>query len=203
MRQKPGAAQIGLEATGGYEHALWHHLHHAGHRVRQLPPAQVSAFARSLGGRAKTDAIDAGMIARFVQFRPTAGRLLPQENIRKLNGLTSKRRQLVTARKALLCQMKQTKDAGILTLGQDHMALLNRQIKIIEARIETLLKTHADLREKASLLRSIPGIGPVACSTILAQMPELGRLGDKSVAALAGGAPIKAFRHKPESQVSW
>jgi len=228
MRLEPGTAHIGLEATGGYEFALWHHLHHAGHSVRQLPPAQVNAFARSLGGRAKTDAIDASMIARFVQFkafrhiarsrqyietpttlrcfarfkfksclnlnskrfRPTAGRILPQENIRKLNGLTSKRCQIINVRKALLCQMKQTKDADILALGQDHMALLNRQIKIVEKRIATLLETHADLQEKATLLRSIPGIGPVACSTILAQMPELGRLGDKTLAALAGVAPI-------------
>lgn len=187
---KKAAAQVGLEATGGYEHALWSRLHQGGHNVRQLPPAQVSAFARSLGGRAKTDVIDAGMIARFVQFRPTAGRLLPQENTRELKMLTSKRQQLVSTRKALLCQMQQTTDDAIKLLEQEHMALVLRQIKTLEARIQDLLKAHRDLHQRATLLRSIPGLGPVACSTILAQMPELGTLDQATVAALAGLAPI-------------
>jgi len=187
---KKGTTRIGLEATGGYEHALWNHLHQAGHTVRQLPPAQVSAFARSLGGRAKTDALDAQMIARFVQFRPSAGRILPQENIRKLSVLTAKRQQLVKARKSLSCQMQQTTDDAIAALEEEHMSLICRQIETIEARIQTLLETHSDLANRAALLRSIPGIGPVTCSTILAQMSELGTLDEGTVAALAGLAPI-------------
>jgi len=146
MGLKKGAVQLGLEATGDYEHALWSRLHKAGHNVRQLPPAQVSAFAKSLGGRAKTDALDADMIARFVQFRPTAGRLLPQENTRKLKMLTGKRRQLVNIKKALLCQMQQTTDDAILVLEKQHMALVLRQIKTLEARINDRIKAHPDLK---------------------------------------------------------
>lgn len=187
---KKGTARIGLEATAGYEHALWNHLHKAGHSVRQLPPAQVSAFAKSLGRRAKTDALDAQTISRFVQFRPTSGRSLPEENTRELKMLTAKRRQLVNTRKALMCQMQQTTDDAILLLEEEHMALVLRQIKTLEARIEDLLKAHPDLHRRAILLHSITGIGPVACSTILAEMPELGTLNEGTVAALAGLAPI-------------
>jgi len=145
--------------------------------VRQLPPAQVSAFAKSRGGRAKSDAIDAQVIAGFIRLRPLAGRVLPQESIRKLKMLTAKRRQMVTVKKALLCQMQQTTDDAILMLEDAHMALVLRQIKTLEARIEDLLKACPDLHNRAALLHSITGIGPVACSTILAEMPELGTLG--------------------------
>ena len=99
------AALVCFEATGGQEWRLWANLEDAGIRTRQLPPAQIKAFAASLGTRAKTDRIDAELIARFMAFRPDAGRNLPHEKLRLLRALTSKRGQLVEIRKRLLAQV--------------------------------------------------------------------------------------------------
>ena len=99
------AALVCFEATGGQEWRLWANLEDAGICTRQLPPAQIKAFAASLGTRAKTDRIDAELIARFMAFRPDVGRNLPHEKLRLLRALTSKRGQLVETRKRLLAQV--------------------------------------------------------------------------------------------------
>jgi transposase len=181
--------RIGLEATGGYEAPLWEALAEAGCAVRQLPPARVHAFARSRGRLAKTDGCDAATIAPFLADQPEAGRGLPEANIRQIKALTTKRRQLTEMRAALLCQMQQARDPGIQALDTAHLAFLDGQIADLLDRIETLITRDSDLSEKRSLLRSIPGIGPVVCSTLLADMPELGTLPPKAAAALAGLAP--------------
>ncbi len=190
LAQNRSLVRIGLEATGGYEWRLWAALDKAGFDVRQLAPAQVSAFAHACGGRAKTDVIDAHVIARLVQFRPDKGRRLPQENTRKLNALSAKRRQLVKMRSALNCQIAQHGDADVLTMDAALLALLKAQIKRLDQAIAALLAKDEALDLKSSLLRSIPGIGPVLCATLLGEMPEIGSLNDKTVAALAGLAPI-------------
>ena len=97
-------ARIGLEATDGYEMPLWEALHGAGLWVRQMPPARVHAFARASGRLARTDRIDAATIAAFTLQMPQAGRVLPPANTIGIKALTTRRRQLVVMRKALLCQ---------------------------------------------------------------------------------------------------
>ena len=99
-------AVVCFESTGGQEWQLWAFLETEGVAARQVPPAQVKAFAQSRGTRAKTDRIDAELIARFFAFRPEAGRSLPAEKIRLLRALTSKRAQLVEMRKRLLAQIR-------------------------------------------------------------------------------------------------
>ncbi len=94
-------AVVCFEVTGGQEWKLWAALEAAGVQARQLPSAQIKAFAASCGIRAKTDRIDAALIARFMAFRPTAGHRLPARNIRHLKALTTRRRQLVEMRKRL------------------------------------------------------------------------------------------------------
>jgi len=97
-------ARIGLEATDGYEMPLWEALRGAGLWVRQMPPARVHAFARASGRLARTDRIDAATIAAFTLQMPQAGRVLPPANTIGIKALTTRRRQLVVMRKALLCQ---------------------------------------------------------------------------------------------------
>lgn len=99
-------AIVCFEAIGGQEWRLWAALDAAGTEARQLPPAQIRAFAASRGTRAKTDRIDAELIAHFLAFRPDARRTLPSEKLRRLRALTSKRGQLVEIRKRLLAQIK-------------------------------------------------------------------------------------------------
>ncbi|MGL5009031.1 MAG: IS110 family transposase [Paracoccaceae bacterium] len=190
LRGLPGQPRIGLEATGGYEAGLWEALDRAGFDVRQLSPARVHAYARMRGRKAKTDAEDAVTIAAYLADQPDAGRALPCKAVRELKALSSKRRQLIAMRKALLCQMKQSCDAAIRALDQAHLELINAQIATLEARVETRIAENPDLARKARLLRSIPGLGPVACATLLAEMPELGTLDPKAPAALAGLAPF-------------
>lgn len=186
----PGNIVVALEATGGHEHKLWQRLHDAGYKVRQVNPARVRAFARSQGLLAKTDSLDAAVLARFIAVTPTAGRTLPPENIRKLSTLAAKRRQLVAMRKRLLCQMKGPGRELVSHLDEEHKAFLDRHIAALDQAIEEMKESDAGLDNKARLLRSIPGIGPVLSTTLLAEMPELGLCDDKQIAALAGVAPV-------------
>ena len=187
-------AAVCFEATGGQEWRLWVALEAAGVITRQLPPAQIKAFAASRGTRAKTDRIDAELIARFMAFRPEAGRHLPPAKLHLLRALTSKRGQIVETRKRLLAQIKAHGKLGTQDMFSDMDGelkdLLDRQITELELQIERAIATDAALVETASILRSIPGIGPVASTMLIAEMPELGLITGEQAAALTGLAPI-------------
>ena len=187
-------ALVCFEATGGQEWRLWAALDAAGIKTRQLPPAQIKAFAASRGTRAKTDRVDAELIALFMTFRPEAGRTLPHEKIRLLRALVSKRGQLVETRKRLLAQIKAHGKLGSANLfeaiDKELKALLDHQIAQLEARIEQTIATDERLARTADILRSVPGIGPVASTMLIAEMPELGQITGEQAAALTGLAPI-------------
>ena len=187
-------AIVCFESTGGQEWQLWTALEDAGVVARQVPPSQVKAFARSRGTRAKTDRIDAELIARFFAFRPEAGRSLPTKHLRLLRALTTKRAQFVEIRKRLLAQIRAHQKLGTADLFRDIdvdlRGHLDRLVAELESRISRLLESDPRLCETARLLRSVPGIGPVASSTLMAEMPELGTLTGEEAAALTGLAPI-------------
>lgn len=187
-------ALVCFEATGGQEWQLWAALDAAGIAARQLPPAQVKAFATSRGTRAKTDRIDAELIARFMAFRPDAGRTLPAQKLRLLRALTSKRSQLVETRKRLLAQIKARQKQGLgdpfEEMDDALRVLLGTQIAELESKIERLISADETLAETARILRSIPGIGPVVSTMLIAEMPELGQISGEQAAALTGLAPI-------------
>ena len=187
-------ALVCFEATGGHEWRLWASLEAAGIEARQLPPAQVKAFGRSRGTLAKTDRIDAELIARFMAFRPEAGRRLPSGKLRDLRALTTKRKQLVEMRKSARQQAKADLRNGtaepVEDLSGELLELLERQTAEVEERIGSLLANEAVLAETAAILQSVPGIGPVACAMLIAEMPELGRISGEQAAALAGLAPV-------------
>lgn len=187
-------ALVCFEATGGQEWRLWAALDAAAVTTRQLPPAQIKAFAASRGTRAKTDRIDAELIARFMAFRPDAGRRLPHEKLRLLRALASKRAQLVETRKRLLMQIKAHEKLSTADMfagmDGDLKAMLDRRIVELETRIERLITADDDLAKTALILRSVPGIGLVASTMLIAEMPELGQITEGQAAALAGLAPI-------------
>lgn len=191
---EPVSALVCFEATGGQEWRLWSALDAAGIATRQLPPAQIKAFAASRGTRAKTDRIDAELIARFMVFRPSAGRTLPHQKIRLLRALTSKRGQLVETRKRLLAQIKAHVKLGSVetfaNMDEELKGLLDRQIARLEAQIAHIIAADENLTTTADILRSVPGIGPVASTMLIAEMPELGQITGEQAAALTGLAPI-------------
>lgn len=127
-------------------------------------------------------------------FRPDAGRTLPHEKLRLLRALTSKRGQLVETRKRLLAQIKAHGRLGtadiFASIDDELKELLDRQITELESQIEQTIATDATLKETAAILRSVPGIGPVASTMLIAVMPELGQISGEQAAALTGLAPI-------------
>lgn len=194
IREMPGAIKVGFEATGGQEWVLWARLVEAEIEAVQLPPAQIKAFALSRGTRAKTDRIDAELIARFMLSRPEAGRTLPNESSRILRALTTRRAQIVDMRKRLSAQIaareKHDVPASVEGMDEDLKALLDTQIGDLERRIETVIAQDDSCAAKARLLRSIPGIGPVSAAMLIAELPELGRMTAGEAAAMTGLAPV-------------
>jgi transposase len=183
-----------FESTGGQEWQLWALLEAEGVTARQVPTAQVKAFAQSRGTRAKTDRIDAELIARFFAFRPEAGRSLPSEKLRLLRALASKRAQLVEMRKRLLAQIRAHQKLGTAAMFEDIDTELKHRIdsmiKELEDRITRAIASDDRLSETAGILRSIPGIGPVASTMLIAEMPEIGIITGEQAAALTGLAPV-------------
>ena len=194
IQQLSGSVKVGFEATGGHEWVLWTELVDAGIIAVQLSPAQIKAFALSRGTLAKTDRIDAELIARFMAFRPEAGRELPDENLRILRTLTTRRGQLVDMRKRLKAQIaarrKQGISADVETMDDELKEVLDTQIDQIERRIENVIAQVEPLAAKANLLRSIPGIGPVSAAMLIAELPELGRMTSGEAGAMTGLAPV-------------
>ena len=194
LAELEGEVRVGLEATGGYEAALWEAVEGSGFHVRQLAPSRVHAYARSVGRLTKTDRYDAVTIAAYLAANPDAGRRLPPANVRQIRGLYAKRRQLIEMAKALACQRLQARDPVITALDDAHMALIEAQIKALEAEAPIVLGAQIDadpgLAERRRLLRTIPGIGTITSVTLLAEMPELGALPARAAAALAGLAPF-------------
>jgi transposase len=186
----PNDIVIALESTGGYEWMVWQNLNDAGFDARQVSAAHVRSFSRASGALAKTDPIDARLIARFIAFRPTAGRKPPAYKVREINRLNVKRRQLVEMRKRLRCQVKQRHSPQLDEMDTDLLDLLTQQIADLEGLIETAISSCQELSNRAKILRTIPGIGPVLMANLIGDLPELGHCSDKQIAALAGLAPI-------------
>lgn len=184
-----GAALVVLEATGGIERAPAAELAAAGLPVAVVNPRQVRDFARATGQLAKTDAIDAGVLALFAErVRPEA-RPLPDAEQRALAALVARRRQLsdmLLAERARLRQAEPAVRPGI----ELHIAFLEGQKAEAERAVGEAVRASEAWRERDDLLRSVPGVGPVLSSTLLAELPELGRLSGKQVAALVGVAPL-------------
>ena len=187
-------AEVCFEATGGHEWRLWSQLVERDIPARQLPPAQIKAFARSQGKRAKTDQIDAQLIAEFAAFRPACGRTLPAQNQRHIRALVTKRQQLVAIRKQILLQQKAQIVCGnadhFEQIDKDMLDMISGKITSLESTMETLINQDQTLARKDQILRSIPGVGPVTSSMIIAELPEMGHIKAEAAAALVGVAPF-------------
>ena len=187
--QQLNPERIVLEATGGYELAALATLASAGLPVVAVNPRQVRDFARSTGRLAKTDVLDAQVLAQFgAVIRPSL-RPLPDAATRELSALVARRRQLVDMRTAEINRLA-TAHEGVRSSIRELVHFLDKRIKELDRELHDRLRASPVWRAKENLLRSIPGVGPVLSATLLADVPELGTLGHKQLAALIGVAPL-------------
>jgi transposase len=188
-------AGIGLEASGGYERDVARALSHAGHAVRLLDPARVRAFAKALGKRAKTDRIDAQVIARAtVQLEGAAPELDPdrlrlRELLAQRAALIEQRAALIEQRKVAVQQLARQEDACLKRLTRRLIAHFNRLVTALERAIDALVKEVAAFRKTTARLTTAPGVGPILAATLLARLPELGHAPPRAIGALAGVVP--------------
>lgn len=178
-----------LEATGGLEVPLATALAVAGIPVAVVNPRQVRDFARATGQLAKTDAMDAQMLARFAEAVRPAPRPLPDEATQHFSALLTRRRQLIEMLVAEQNRMQRA-PRSIQRQIQIHLTWLKRQLAAVDKDLTHRIQSSPLWREHEDLLRSVPGIGPVVSRTLLAELPELGTLTHKQIAALVGVAPL-------------
>ncbi|HKW02907.1 MAG TPA: IS110 family transposase [Vicinamibacterales bacterium] len=182
-------ALIVLEATGGYETRAAGTLAAGGLPVAVVNPRQVRSFARSTGELAKTDRIDARILALFAaRIRPEP-RPQPDEETRELDGLITRRRQLL----AMIVAEQSRLEHAVPSLRKPikrHIGALRRDLSALDADIDGTVRRSSIWRAKDDLLRSVPGIGETTARSLLAQLPELGTLNQKAIAKLVGVAPL-------------
>lgn len=187
---KTGPRLVALEATGGFETIAAATLASAGLPIVVVNPAQIRAFAKAIGERAKTDPIDAAVIAHFAEATNPPVRPLPDEATRLLADLVARRRQIVEMmaaegqRERRLINKRLKK--SILRLRK----VMEQELAELDGEIDDAVRGSPVWREKENLLASVPGVGPIIARTLLAELPELGTLGRKQIAALAGLAPF-------------
>lgn len=179
-----------LEATGGLEYAVAAALAAAGLAVAVVNPRQTRDFARALGRLAKTDTLDAGVLAEFAErVRPTP-RPLPDATARAFEALLLRRRQLLEMRAAEQNRLAGATAAPVRASLQAHIAWLSKQLARVDQDLSAAVQASPVWRAKDELLQSIKGIGPAVSQTLLATLPELGTLTRQQIAALAGLAPL-------------
>jgi transposase len=198
------SAKIVVEATGGYERALVTALVEAGHRTAVVNPRHVRDFAKALGVLAKTDRLDAVVLARFGQ--QVEPRLLEEDPARRaeLMQLVARRRQLIDLRTMESNRRELTTARAAAKSIRHVLSLLDKEIAQLEAEIARLLDSDDDWRAKIKLLSTTPGVAQVTSATLVAEVPELGRLNRQAIAALVGVAPFNddSGRHRGGRRVA-
>jgi transposase len=187
--QELAPSLVVLEATGGLEIPLAAALAIAGLPLAVVNPRQVRDFAKAVGKLAKTDALDAQLLARFADaIRPTP-RPLPEAQAQALSAVLARRRQVI----GMLVAEQQRLGTALATVRpriEAHIAWLRQELTQLDAELQATIRQSPVWREKERLLRTVPGVGPVLSMTLVADLPELGQLNRKQIAALVGLAPL-------------
>ena len=182
-------AAVALEATGGYESIVAASLGGAGLPVLVLNPAQIRAFAKAVGQRAKTDPIDARLIATFVLATNPPIRPLPDEAMRRLNDLVARRRQIIAMMVAERQRLKRFPEPRLQRSITRLLDALQRELSELDTEIGRDIRARPAWRENEELASSVPGVGPIIARTLIAELREIGQLSRRQIAALAGLAP--------------
>jgi transposase len=180
---------IGLEASGGYERAVLKALWQKGLPVRRINPHRLRQFARAAGVNAKNDRLDARVIARFLATLPVR----PVEfdpSLELVIELVTVRRQLHAELSRVNNQLEHVRDAALKRLAKRRASRLRADILLLDKSIAQAIAADPAMAHRNSLLRSTPSVGPVLSATLIALLPELGRLSNRRIAALVGLAPF-------------
>lgn len=184
-----GPTCIVLEASGGYERGIWHALDAAGFPVAPVNPRRIRRYAQAIGQVAKTDRLDAMLLAEYGQRIQPPIRHYPRPDQEALRGVVVRRRQLRSLQVAESNRLEQAHPAVVADIKR-HLRWLEHELKRVEERITTLLESDPQWQQQVTLLRSVPGVGEVSAPTLLAEVPELGTVDHKQIAALVGVAPF-------------
>jgi transposase len=182
-------ALVAMEATGGFETIVAAGLAAAGLPLAVINPRQIRAFAQAVGKRAKTDPLDAQVIARFAQAVQPEPRAVADEQAQALGELVARRRQLVEMMVAERNRRRSLNQPRLIKGVDRVLAALQQELTTIERDIDETIRGSPVWREAEELMTSVPGVGEKTAHSLLAELPELGRLDHKRIAALAGLAP--------------
>lgn len=181
---------IAMEATGGYEQQAFAQLSEQGLPVAILNPRAVRQFAQSMGSLEKTDRIDAGIIAWYAEVKKSPPVCVAPQSQQHLRALVTRLRQLTEVRTAQLNQQRLVTDHAVAASFGKMLAFLARQIGALEQRIAALLERDPLWRELNQTFRSIKGVADRTVARLMAEMPEIGTLSNKTISKLAGVAPL-------------
>ncbi len=181
---------VAMEATGGYEQQAFAQLSEQGLPVAILNPRAVRQFAQSMGSLEKTDRIDAAMIAWYAEVKKSPPACLAPRSQQHLRALVTRLRQLTEIRTAQLNQQRLVTDRAVQASFKKLLAVLARQIRDLEKRIAALLDNDPLWRELDQAFRTIKGVADRTVARIMAEMPEIGTLSNKTISKLAGVAPL-------------
>ncbi|MBR1165332.1 IS110 family transposase [Bradyrhizobium elkanii] len=196
-------ALVAVEATGGFETIVAAALAGAQLPLVVVNPAQIRHFAQAVGQRAKTDPIDAAVIARFVEAVRPEPRAMPDQEARLLAELVSRRRQIIEMIVAERQREKRAENVRVRKSLARHIKVLEKELPEIDNDIDTLVRGSPVWRAKEGLLVSFPGVSNTLARTFLAEVPELGTLNRRQIASLAGLAPFtrQSGRWKGKSMI--
>jgi len=187
---EPGACRVVLEATGDLQRAVVAFLVDAGHYVSVVNPRQVRDYAKALNILAKTDAVDAKVIARFGKdVKPRNITEVPEKQA-ELDQLVGRRRQLVRARVAESNRLRDDMPKLIRESIQRQLKSIAKDVARLNRAILELVRSDDDWKQRFDLLKSVPGVGDATAAALVAELPELGRLNRQEISALVGVAPF-------------
>jgi transposase len=192
LQQLPPAGQtlIVMEATGKYSRQVAAELLQHGHRVAIVNPRQVRDFAKAMNVLAKTDRVDAAVIAQFaLKVQPRTLEKMPEKQA-ELDALVTRRRQLLQLRVAEHNRSEANDSLIVRKSLERTIKHLNAQVAVIEEAIAKLIESDQQWKNKSDLMQSVPGVGQVTASSLLAEVPELGQLNRQQIASLMGVAPF-------------
>ncbi len=181
---------IVLEATGGYQNFVAAGLGAALLPFSVVNPARIRHFARAIGKLAKTDALDAYVIARYAEAIKPKPQALPSEEQTAMKELIARRRQLVKMLTAEKNHLKTVSTASLRARIKNFLETIDQEISAINDDLDAVIRSRPDLSEKDQLLQSVPGVGPNTSRTLLSDLPELGTLNRQKIASLVGVAPM-------------
>jgi transposase len=187
--RRDGVSRVVMESIGSYGVGLLRALGGLGIETGVVDPRRIKALRTAEGRRAKTDRLDAELIARFALAMPDVARPVPSPQALEIRALSARRRQLVELAAMEKTRLRQAMDEAVCESLRRTIAALAEERGVIERRLQGLLDQDEASRAKQALLRTVPGFGPVVTATLMADLPELGYADRKAIASLAGLAP--------------